>query len=110
MYTKDKRLIDLSMLRTDIRSEFLGEHLRRQFRAEEAQVKDCLPRVVLVGVHSQICQHVVGQSLGDIPAVQLEAEEHEADESANLPVDLVQKSELAHNGSDYTLADVVFWL
>lgn len=110
MYTEDKELIRLSIQHTNIWSEFFGEHLRGQFRAEEAQVKDCLPRVVLVGAHSQIGQHVVGQSLGNIPAVQLKAKEHEADESTNLPVDLVHTSQLAQSDSDYTLADVVFWV
>ena len=41
-------------------AEFFGDELGGQFGAEEAEVEDCLARVVVVCVHVQVVEHVVG--------------------------------------------------
>jgi hypothetical protein len=69
-------------------AKLLGDELGREFCAEEAEEEDRLAIIVLVGVQSQIIQHVIGQCLADVAAVELEGEEHEADETANSPVEL----------------------
>lgn len=61
---------------TNIRTKLLGDHLRRQLSEEEAQIEDGHAIVVLVGDHSQIHQHIIGQSLCDVASIQLEGEEH----------------------------------
>lgn len=41
-------------------TELFGDELGGQFGAEEADVEDCLPRVVIVRVHLEVVEHVVG--------------------------------------------------
>ena len=41
-------------------AEFFGDQLGGQFGAEKAEVEDCLARVVVVRVHVQVVEHVVG--------------------------------------------------
>ena len=55
-----------------IGTELLGDQLGWQFGGEKADVEDSLPRVVIVCVHLKIVEHVVGQGLGDVAAVELE--------------------------------------
>lgn len=43
-----------------IRTELFGDELGGQFGAEEADVENCLSRVVIVCVHLEVVEHVVG--------------------------------------------------
>ena len=41
-------------------AEFFGDELGGQFGAEETEVEDCLACVIVVRVHVQVVEHVVG--------------------------------------------------
>ena len=55
-----------------IGTKLFGNQLGWQFGAEEADVEDRLARIEIVRVHFEIVEHVIGQGLGDVAAVELE--------------------------------------
>ena len=69
-------------------AESFGDELGWQFGAEKAEEEDCLARVVVVRVHVQVVEHVVGQGLGDVAAIELQGEEHEARPGADAQIQL----------------------
>lgn len=43
-----------------IGTELLGNQLGWQFGAEKRDIEDCLPRIVIVCIHLEIVEHVIG--------------------------------------------------
>ena len=65
------------------RTELFGKQSGWQFGAGEADVKDCLPRVVIVRVHFELGAHVFRSGLRDVALVELEGKERQADPRAD---------------------------
>src|SRR5699024_8938761 len=55
---------------------------------QEAEIEDRHAVVVLVGGEAEVVEHVIGEGLVDVAAVELEGEEHDADPGADLVVEL----------------------
>jgi hypothetical protein len=72
-----------------IGSKPLGQELRRKLSEQERQIEDRLTGVVIVGVHAQITQHVVGSGLQDISSIKLQRKESDTGKYTDAPVDLL---------------------
>ena len=71
-----------------VRTELFGNQLGWQFGAEKANVEDCLPRVVIVCIHLEIVEHVIGKGLGYIATIELKCKEHQANPGADAEIQL----------------------
>lgn len=72
-----------------VRAEPFGDKLRRQLGKQEHHEEDGLAGVVVVGIHAQVSQHVVGHGLDDISSVQLECKKSDASKRAHSEINLV---------------------
>lgn len=71
-----------------IRSELLGQQLRRQLCEEENEEEYCLAGVIVIGVHAQVLEHIIRHCLDDVSSIKLERKEGNACESTNSDIDL----------------------